>query len=315
MGKRNRGVETIDLVAVDLDAETRATEARGAEADRKANAAERRAPTTEASSGSERLVGTIGDDLLVGLAGDDVLRGGRGFDTLQGGDGADRLLGGLGIDTASYADAASAVTVDLGLTGRQDTGAGRDALESIENLTGSRFADTLRGDAAANRLRGGLGSDTLTGGAGGDVFAFKAVADSRLARADRILDFSSGEDRMDLSAIDANARLDGDQAFVFIGESAFTGFAGQLRAFVQDGDTVVQADVNGDEKVDLQIILAGAGAAEAADFGDETVSLPGGGVGLLHGDHSAMVKDDRERFEPFAREMDWQTLLENDFVL
>ena len=39
-----------------------------------------------------------------------------------------------------------------------------DALEGIENVTGSAEADTLTGDAAANLLSGGLGNDSLSGG-------------------------------------------------------------------------------------------------------------------------------------------------------
>jgi Ca2+-binding RTX toxin-like protein len=79
--------------------------------------------------------------------------------------------GAAGSDTASYADAASAVTVSLARQGSvQNTiGAGSDTLTNIENLTGSALSDTLTGDANANTLGGLAGSDVLNGGAGNDT--------------------------------------------------------------------------------------------------------------------------------------------------
>ncbi|KRB65041.1 hypothetical protein ASD95_14995 [Pseudomonas sp. Root71] len=80
------------------------------------------------------------------------------------------LNGGAGIDTASYAYATAAVTVNLGLTTAQATGgSGSDTLLNFENLTGSNYNDKLTGNAAANTLIGGAGNDTLTGGAGNDL--------------------------------------------------------------------------------------------------------------------------------------------------
>jgi len=60
-------------------------------------------------------------------------------------------------------------------------------------------------------------------------------------------------DKIDLSAIDANAQLVGNQAFSFIGNSAFTGVVGELRYF---GNTI-QGDVNGDQNSDFSILFSG----------------------------------------------------------
>ena len=91
---------------------------------------------------------------------------------LEGCAGNDTLIGGTGNDTASYATAASAVTVSLALGGSQPTvGAGSDSFTSIENLSGSAFADTLTGNAAANVISGSGGNDTVDGGAGNDTLA------------------------------------------------------------------------------------------------------------------------------------------------
>ncbi len=61
------------------------------------------------------------------------------------------------------------VRVDLAL----GTGTGGDAegdvLISIEDLTGSAYADTLIGSSVANLLRGDDGDDILRGGAGADI--------------------------------------------------------------------------------------------------------------------------------------------------
>ena len=134
----------------------------------------------------ENLTGSAFNDVLTGDDGANVISGLAGNDTLNGGDGNDTLDGGDGTDRASYADAASAVTVSLAVTAAQDTGgAGTDTLVGIENLTGSDFADTLTGDAGANvinaldgddTLNGGAGDDTLDGGDGNDTASYEDAA-------------------------------------------------------------------------------------------------------------------------------------------
>jgi hypothetical protein len=53
----------------------------------------------------------------------------------------------------SYADAGSAVTIDLSVTTSQNTvGAGTDTITGIECLTGSAYNDTLTGDGNANTI-------------------------------------------------------------------------------------------------------------------------------------------------------------------
>ena len=113
--------------------------------------------------------GGSGDDQLSGQADDDYIEGFAGNDTLSGGAGADRLDGGDGLDTASFAAATTPVRVDLGLSGPQETGSGRDTLVAIENLLGGTGADRLLGHGGNNRIDGGAGDDTIDGGAGDDV--------------------------------------------------------------------------------------------------------------------------------------------------
>lgn len=120
--------------------------------------------------------GAGGNDQLFGRDGNDTLEGGAGGDVLNGGAGNDRLDGGAGNDTARYADASSAVTVDLS-TRQSSGGGGRDKLVSIENIDGSRFSDRLTGNTLANRLDGREGADTLTGGAGADLYTADDAGD------------------------------------------------------------------------------------------------------------------------------------------
>jgi Ca2+-binding RTX toxin-like protein len=116
----------------------------------------------------ENLNGSKFNDVLTGDANVNVLNGGAGEDILSGGAGADQVNGGDGKDTADYSASAAGVKVNLA-TGQASGGdAEGDKLTSIENLSGSKFADILAGDASANVLNGGAGDDQLAGGAGAD---------------------------------------------------------------------------------------------------------------------------------------------------
>lgn len=161
------------------------------------------------NSAANRLWGSAGADQLIGLGGND---------TLEGGPGADTLDGGLGADTADYGGALSAVQVHLGLgtaAGSASGGGGNDVLLAIEHLVGSNYDDLLVGNGVANNLNGGVGNDSLSGGggndlllgglgkdvlqggAGADVFRFNTALDA-LSNLDRIEDFSSGVDKLQL---------------------------------------------------------------------------------------------------------------------
>jgi FG-GAP-like repeat/RTX calcium-binding nonapeptide repeat (4 copies)/FG-GAP repeat len=139
-------------------------------------------------------------------------------------------------------------------------------------LFGGQAADTLKGGALADLLHGNLGADTLSGGGGADAFRYQDVAESNSASTDQILDFTPGTDRIELDRIDANSFAAGNQAFTWIGSSAFgaTGAAsaGQLRAYQSGGTWFVEGDVNGDGAADLVIALTLQGPTPlgAGDF-------------------------------------------------
>jgi Ca2+-binding RTX toxin-like protein len=87
---------------------------------------------------------------------------------LTGNAGSNLINGGAGTDTVSFANATAAVTASL--ASNTATGFGSDTLISIENLTGSNYADKLTGNAGANTLNGGAGADIMTGGDGSDTY-------------------------------------------------------------------------------------------------------------------------------------------------
>jgi predicted extracellular nuclease len=120
---------------------------------------------------------------------------------------------------------------------------------------GGAGADVIAGSQNADIIVGRLGADTLTGNGGNDVFRYNAAADSTSAGRDEILDFASG-DLVDLSRIDADTTVAGDQAFSFIGTDAFNNVAGELR-YQSNGGTewLVQGDTDGDGSADFELIL------------------------------------------------------------
>ncbi|HTU12058.1 MAG TPA: calcium-binding protein [Allosphingosinicella sp.] len=239
------------------------------------------------TAGADTLVGGTGDDTLNGGAGDDVFlygTSGDGYDHVTGGDGTDTLLATgnnvwIGLRSLTSVEAIGAggytgVTVwgstsadTLDFSGVTLTGIVKiDGYDGNDILTGSADFDTLVGGSGTDRLAGGGGADILTGGSGVDTFVFTAGATGTGAAADRITDFVSGTDKIDLSAIDANAGTPADQAFSFLGTGAFSGTAGQLRYSSGGGETRLQADLDGDMVADFEIVLTGTLTPITSDF-------------------------------------------------
>ena len=179
------------------------------------------------------LNGFGGNDVLNGNAGNDLLNGGDGNDSLNGGSGNDTLNGGNGNDT----------------------------------MNGGTGNDTLNGGAGNDVSTGGLGRDTHTGGPGNDRFNFDSTAESPpnalfVLNRDVINDFNGGGsflgiplpgDQIDLTTIDANVLLLGNQAFTFVGGAAADN-AGELRY----GGGVIQGNTDADLAIELEIQLIGA---------------------------------------------------------
>ena len=140
-------------------------------------------------------------------------------------------------------------------------------------MRGNAGNDTLMGDAGRDTLTGGTGSDLLYGGSDSvrDVFVFNTVADSKTGSArDKVYDFRTKVDDLDLQGIDANTTSTGDQKFGF---GTMTAKANSVWYKTADLDgkattkeIIVYGDVNGDAKADFEIGLMGVTSVIATDF-------------------------------------------------
>ena len=203
--------------------------------------------TVYGGTGADGIIGGDGNDQIFGGAGNDALSGQAGQDGIAGGDGNDGIAGGEG-DDILFGDAGNDT-----LSG----GAGDDHLEGGGN------GDTLRGGAGDDTLLGGALMDRLVGGSGADVFVFAFVSESIAGSSrDRIVDFTPGEDKIDLSTFDANSVLAGRQSAVFIGNAAFSGTAGELRY----SGGILRADVDGDAIADFEVLMIGSPSLAARDL-------------------------------------------------
>jgi Ca2+-binding RTX toxin-like protein len=173
---------------------------------------------------------------------------------------------------STNAKAVSLAAVTTGTAGYSVTNSG-----AATKLTGSALADTLTGGAGNDTLDGGLGMDMLAGGTGADllyggidtvkdIFKFTAVSDSTTAVRDKIYNFLSGTDKIDLSAIDANSALAGDQAF------ANTSIGTDAKAYsiwtkVSGADLLISVDTDGvTSTIEFQVQLVGVTQVALADF-------------------------------------------------
>jgi Ca2+-binding RTX toxin-like protein len=168
------------------------------------------------SGGGTVINGTSGPDTLTGTAGDDTINGLDGNDFFLAGStgGNDVINGGAGRDSIEFKErATSAITVDFVAGSISGGSSGTISFTSIERVVSGNFNDTLSGNGASQTLTGQGGSDTiwgaggadtLWGGTGADAFVFREMG---TANADRISDFASGSEKLQLD----------DAAFTAIG--------------------------------------------------------------------------------------------------
>lgn len=216
------------------------------------------------SNGQDVVYGLAGNDSLTGLRLNDWLDGGDGNDRLNGGDGLDTLIGnagddnlegGNGIDTASYADATSALVVNLnggsgGASGEGDDllsrieavigGSGNDAISGIGTIAylfdGGAGEDSLSGGEGDDVLTGGIGNDSLSGGAGVDTAAYANSVDSLLVDLNNGNGAASGAGSDSLFGIEGLLGGSGNDTFSGSGSLGYVFTGGAGNDSLQGGD-------------------------------------------------------------------------------
>ncbi len=228
----------------------------------------------------DELIGGKGNDTLIGdfyeisagaiySGGKDLLDGGKGDDSLDGGEKRDTLLGGKGDDTLIAGNGAD--SVEGGKNRDSIEGGGGDDLlrggAGRDTVMGGKGDDEIKGGDKDDVLNGGKGVDTLSGGTEADTFVWTDKSETGITSdtRDLIRDFEQGTDIIDLSGIDAR-NGGGDEAFLFIGVSAFSGTAGELRATTTSSKTILRGDTDGDGAEDFEIALKGLYTLTEDDF-------------------------------------------------
>ena len=139
-------------------------------------------------------------------------------------------------------------------------------LAGNDTLDGASGDDVLDGGVGNDVLIGGAGKDKLTGGAGADTFKFASANESTFWSMDTITDFKKSQgDKIDLSAIDSNANVAGNQAFSLV-EKAFstTDATGQL--YFDAKTHILYGSTDADSAPEFAITLNGVNTLLPTDF-------------------------------------------------
>lgn len=226
--------------------------------------------TMEGGTGADVLEGGDGDDTIWGrnpgvvtTDGNDTITGGNGNDTIDGGAGNDRINGDAGNDLV-YGGSGNDTLYGYY---SYDTLIGGDG---NDYLFGYSSNDSLVGDSGNDTLYGHTGRDTLDGGVGYDTLVYTSTAQSKAGSSnrDQIYFESPGNfvaDVIDVSGIDADTTVSGNQAFVFIGTAAFTG-PGQIRVQAGGADTLILFNTDADSSTEMEILSRDGSAYVPEDY-------------------------------------------------
>ena len=269
------------------------------------------------TSGENIITTNTGNDTIHSTGGNDTITTGSGNDTVYLGNGTYTVDLGAGDDKVYLTTSASSINGNTGtdeaivrafdgfvdvyvdlkfstyfVPSKLTAQDGMEvSLQNFEKVTidgnvaatilGTAAADTLVGDTGADTITGRAGADTLTGGSKSDKFVFD-TGDTGIteATADTITDFSTGTDKIDVSAPGTYVEADGTTtadlaAFITAANASLTTNSDDIYAqynFAGGGNTLVVIDENKSGTVDTGdtlIILTGlstAGGLDASDF-------------------------------------------------
>jgi len=143
---------------------------------------------------------------------------------------------------------------------------------TIENAIGGSGNDVIIGNDADNIIKGGAGNDViyggggqdqLWGGSGNDIFVFSDLKDSPYQSPDKIWDFETGKDKIDLSFFNQGAK--GSDFVHFVDH--FSGQAGEalLSYNTQNNLSDLALNIKGGANPDFLVQIVGH-ANVATDF-------------------------------------------------
>ncbi|MDD4330542.1 MAG: hypothetical protein PHD79_11350, partial [Aliarcobacter sp.] len=205
----------------------------------------------------ENVIGSTKNDYIIGNDEKNILDGKGGNDYFVLGQGEDTILGDMGTDTIAFTNTSRTLGVNVDLNKNQTYGStdsyrvisdgfgNAKYLDSIENVIGTSYDDTIFGNSDANTLIGGAGIDTLKGGLGADV-----------------LDGGTGEDwayfnDIAVSGVNIVLDTDGNIANGSSGTSNITGYTTTLVGIEHIKATALADTIRGDDNANS--ILAGSG--------------------------------------------------------
>ncbi|MCF5544913.1 M10 family metallopeptidase C-terminal domain-containing protein, partial [Pseudomonas salomonii] len=172
---------------------------------------------------------------------------------------------GGGNDTLDFSGFSHNQKINLNAESFSDVGALKGNVSiakgvTLENAVGGAGNDSFVGNQVANRLKGGAGADRLQGGGAGDTFVYDRASDSTLDNPDVILDFESGADKIDVSAVMKRA---GISSLKFV--ERLNGQPGQVVLKYDEGsrEGSLSLDLTGNGKTDL--FIKSIGRMKASD--------------------------------------------------
>ncbi|ESQ87174.1 hypothetical protein ABAC460_20600 [Asticcacaulis sp. AC460] len=247
--------------------------------------------TLKAGTLNDSLTGGAGNDSLEGGGGADTLTGGDGGDALIGGAGADSMVGGLGDDQYGVDNAGDVVTeaADGGIDNviAQISYVLGANLEKLvlggvgNNGTGNGLNNQITGNTGANLIDGMAGADTMVGGLGNDTYGVDDAGDvvTEVGGVDQVnssISYAAGAEIENvvltgsahinatgnglvnvLTGNGGNNALDGGGS-----TDTMTGGLGDDTYYVDNaGDTVVEADGEGNDLIISSVVYSLAGLA------------------------------------------------------
>ena len=117
-----------------------------------------------------------------------------------------------GNDTLDFSGFAQAQRINLAPNSRSSVGGLTDNVyitpdTLIENAVGGQGNDRIAGNRGDNVLTGGGGADHLAGNGGFNTFTYQAASDSTRNNPDLLMDFTTGQDKIDLSSLSRNTQV------------------------------------------------------------------------------------------------------------